>query len=171
MSAARTEQEQWEDEELLPGMTANARRWFLAERARRKKNQERSSSMSNTGLEYLGSVNLARIFENPESIVARGKDAAYDVNRLWFTPGLPDGSPMMVTVIPNDRERLLQAMAEHGPSEVVDFDLKGPLGASAPWYVLAVEKTDFGASVSVYIPEEAEPHAVAAVKAAWGALS
>lgn len=33
----RTEQEEWEDAELLPDMTTDARRWFLAERARRKR--------------------------------------------------------------------------------------------------------------------------------------
>lgn len=33
----RTEQEAWEDAELLPDMTDDARRWFLAERERRTK--------------------------------------------------------------------------------------------------------------------------------------
>jgi hypothetical protein len=117
-------------------------------------------------LEYLGSINLARIFEEPDAIVARGLNAAYDLNGLWFEPKLPSGSPGMITVLrPGD----LRASCEAYGGTVVDVDLKGP-AIGPPWYVIAVERSEhFGHSVSIYIPEDAPPEGVAAVRAAWEA--
>lgn len=121
--------------------------------------------MKINSLDYLGSVNLARIFEDPEAIVARGLNAAYDVNRLWFEPRLPAGSPPMVTLVPVP-EGTREAMEEYGGSGVIDFDVKAA-PTSAPWYIISVEGSDFGPAVSLYIPEGADQNGADAVRKAW----
>lgn len=118
-------------------------------------------------LEYLGSINLARIVEDPEAVVARGSNAAYDINRLWFTPLLPKDCPVMVTIVPNP-PRIKEEMEQYGGNGVVDFDVKGPAVGSA-WYVISIERTDFGPSVSIYIPENAPEEGANIVRAAWKA--
>ena len=122
-------------------------------------------SIKLNSLEYLGSVNLARLFGDPAAIAAQGSNAAYHVNRAWFEPLLPAGSPPMVTIVPSP-DGIEEEMKAYGGSGVIDFDVKGaPVGGA--WYVIAIEESDFGPSASIYIPEGADPEAVSAVRSAW----
>ncbi len=119
-------------------------------------------SIKINSLEYLGSINLARLFESPALVVARGSNAAYDVNRLWFAPLL--GGVHVATIIPTPAG-IREEMEAYGGNGVIDFDIKGVV---RPWYVISVETTDLGPSVSIYIPEDADPEGAALARKAWG---
>lgn len=112
-------------------------------------------------LEYLGSINLARLFESPAMVVERGKNAAYDVNRLWFAPLL--GGAQAATIVPTPAG-ILEEMEAYGGNGIIDFDVKGVV---RPWYVISVEATDLGPSVSIYIPEDADPDGATLARKAW----